>query len=101
MPSAHHRASVPADHPCLAGHFPGNPVVPAVVLLELVAEAARAALGDVRIVAVRSAKFLVPVLPQQAFEIHLRWRARELAFRCERDGHLLAQGTLEYGPAAA
>ena len=38
--------SVPAQHPSLAGHFPGNPIVPGVVLLDEVIAAAEAWLGD-------------------------------------------------------
>lgn len=30
--------SVPNDHPCLAGHFPDQPIIPAVVLLDLMQE---------------------------------------------------------------
>lgn len=34
--------AIPADHPALAGHFPGDPVVPGVMLLARVADALRA-----------------------------------------------------------
>ncbi len=96
MPEAARQASVPGDHPCLAGHFPGKPIVPAVLLLELVADAARTAIGSLRVTAVRSAKFLAPLLPSQTMDIHLDWDANAIRFRCERAGRLLAQGVLEY-----
>ena len=33
------RCVIAADHPSLAGHFPGNPIVPGVVILEEVVRA--------------------------------------------------------------
>ena len=55
-------AVVPRDHPALPGHFPGHPIVPGVVLLELM-EALLAHNGyGVR--GCPQVKFLVPVAPQ-------------------------------------
>ena len=96
MPEAIRRASVPDDHPCLAGHFPGKPIVPAVLVLELIAEAARAAIGPLRVSAVRSAKFVAPLAPAQTMDVHLDWDGKQIRFRCERAGQPLAQGVLEY-----
>jgi len=89
------RARVPRDHPCLAGHFPGRPIVPAVLILELVAAAAREKLGVLRISGVRNAKFLAPLLPGQSLQIALDGDGEQIQFRCERDGQLIAQGTLD------
>lgn len=91
-----HTTSVPADHRSLAGHFPGNPVVPGVLVLDLVAQAACAALGEVNITCVRAAKFTAPLLPEQQLDIHLDWDDSLIRFRCEHAGWLLAQGSLEY-----
>jgi 3-hydroxyacyl-[acyl-carrier-protein] dehydratase len=94
-------ASVPSDHPCLAGHFPGRPVVPAVLLLELVAAALREHLGAVEITGVPAAKFLQPVAPQQMLQLKLRADAASgrAAFRCEAAGSLVAQGELAFRAA--
>lgn len=90
------RFSVPADHPCLPGHFPGRPLVPGVVLLERVLEAievGHGALGNLRLPQV---KFLQPLLPGEEARVELdtagtpaaqRWR-----FRVLRDATLLASG---------
>lgn len=96
-------ASVPSDHPCLAGHFPGRPVVPAVLLLELAAEALRRELGGVAVHGVPSAKFLQPVLPQQSMELRLRADAARgrASFRCEVGGNLVAQGELAFAAVDA
>jgi 3-hydroxymyristoyl/3-hydroxydecanoyl-(acyl carrier protein) dehydratase len=96
VPEATRQAIVPGDHPCLAGHFPGRPIVPAVVILELVADAVRAVIGPIRLTAVRSAKFTAPLLPAQAMDIHLDWDRAAIRFRCEHAGRALAQGVLEY-----
>lgn len=55
---------MPADHPSLAGHFPGRPVLPGVVLLDHVI----AAVGG-RVAGLPSVKFLRPVMPGDVVEI--------------------------------
>ena len=60
--------SVPADHPSLPGHFPGNPIVPGVVLLDLVFETIAATL-PVELVSIVSTKFLQAVTPQMRIDL--------------------------------
>ena len=56
---------IAADHPALAGHFPGNPIVPGVVLLDEALHAIDAATGGAHR-GVAWVKFLRPVFPGQA-----------------------------------
>ena len=91
--------SVAADHPCLAGHFPGNPVVPAVMLMEFVGAALNEALGRrVRLAGVPLAKFMAPLLPRQALRVELNVDegANSARFRLLREGVELASGRVEY-----
>lgn len=59
---------VPADHPAYAGHFPGMPVLPGVVLLDEALHAIGAC-GTDRAWTVTSFKFLSPVTPGESLEI--------------------------------
>jgi 3-hydroxyacyl-[acyl-carrier-protein] dehydratase len=75
---------VPADHPALAGHFPGEPIVPGVVLLDYVLRAAGK--GKARFPAV---KFHAPLGPGQEFDI----RIDGTKFSVHRGETLIASGT--------
>ena len=55
---------VPADHPAFAGHFPGRPIVPGVVLLDRAIHFAEILLGRPGLAwQVGNAKFFSPVGP--------------------------------------
>jgi acyl-coenzyme A synthetase/AMP-(fatty) acid ligase len=62
--------TIAPEHPALAGHFPGRPIVPGVVLLDHALDAIGTALGR-RFDACRieSAKFLSPAAPGEALDI--------------------------------
>ena len=56
------RVCVSADHPSLAGHFPGNPVVPGVVLLDAIMVNLERSTGC-RVVCLQQVKFLSMLQP--------------------------------------
>jgi 3-hydroxyacyl-[acyl-carrier-protein] dehydratase len=85
---------VAAEHPTLPGHFPGAPLVPGVMLLEQIALALRD-WRDQRLVRLPEAKFVAPLLPEQAAVVVLTDTAGRLRFEIRRDDELLARGTLE------
>ena len=85
---------IPHDDPCLAGHFPGRPLVPGVVLLERVLaaiEAGGAIAGPLRLPQV---KFLQPLLPGQDARIELEGAAPRWKFRVLYGDALVASGEL-------
>lgn len=87
---------IPADHPALAGHFPGNPIVPGVVILDRVIQSLMDWKPDRRLTGMPTVKFLVPLSPQQAFTIRLvEAGSGRVRFEClQDDGQSLVQGVL-------
>jgi 3-hydroxymyristoyl/3-hydroxydecanoyl-(acyl carrier protein) dehydratase len=91
---------IAANHPSLAGHFPGNPVVPGVVLLDHILATAKSALPTQRVCGMRKIKFLQPVLPEQVCEV--QWsavrasvaEAAQVRFACVCEGQRVAEGNL-------
>jgi|GEM_PF-745335 len=86
---------VPAHHPALEGHFPGNPVVPGVVILDAVICAAEAWLSArFHLAGLSQAKFLAPLKPDEAARIELQLREPQLDFVVYRGQDTIAKGTL-------
>ena len=84
---------VPMDHPSFAGHFPGRPTLPGVVLLEHVIEAAEQLLGQrIRIVEMPWVKFQAPLGPGDSAAIRLRREGETLHFEVCRGVARIAQG---------
>ncbi len=84
---------IAADHPALPGHFPGNPLVPGVVLLERVAAAWKAWRGVP--VGRFDAKFVQALRPDEDAVIGLYDEGEGVRFEVTGvDGRVLARGTL-------
>ena len=92
------RRAIAADHPSLPGHFPDTPLVPGVVILDEVLTALRVWQTDCDLIAIRIAKFLQPLAPEQPFTISLSTNngdPREVNFCCRIEGRVMAEGQLE------
>jgi len=92
---------IPADHPCLAGHFPGNPIVPGVVILDYSRRLLQQWRPEIRITGMAWTKFHQPLKPEQAFIIELRQKNSDrIQFECHCNQQKLASGQFQIRPAS-
>ena len=93
---------VPASHPSLAGHFPGRPIAPGVVLLDAVLRSAEAWLGRaISVSTLAHAKFTAPLLPEENAQLQLTLSGDELKFTITRADAPIAQGAFRLDQGAA
>jgi 3-hydroxymyristoyl/3-hydroxydecanoyl-(acyl carrier protein) dehydratase len=94
---------IPADHAAFAGHFPGNPIVPGVVLLDEALYSAAGARGvPPGKCTILAAKFLSAAHPGERLQLAIApGNNRALRFTIRAPDRLVASGILSLPPAAA
>jgi len=104
------RKQFSGEEPFFQGHFPGNPIVPGVLLAEAMAQTAGIAIGGpgktFLLTAIRSMKFLRPIRPRE--EIHFRAKRVgeggglvQCAVEARVEGEIVAEGQLILAAATA
>ena len=83
------------DHPAYAGHFPGRPILPGVVLLaEALAAIAESTGRGVDRWTLGGAKFLQPVMPGTPLSVVHEASGRGVRFEIRAGERVVASGTL-------
>ncbi len=88
--------SIDSSHPCLAGPFPGHPIVPGVLLLDRVLARAESCVGQrLNVTSLPVAKFTRPLLPGEVAVLQLEVHETEIKFDISKDNARIAQGSFK------
>jgi 3-hydroxyacyl-[acyl-carrier-protein] dehydratase len=94
---------VAPDHPAFAGHFPGAPIVPGVLLLDAAVHALQQEQSPLapgmQACEISAAKFLSPVGPGETLTISFRLGAVGTHFDIHSGARKVATGTLVLPPS--
>jgi len=94
---------ITTEHPSLEGHFPGNPIVPGVVILDELMSIILNENVDYKIAGFSSVKFLEPLLANQEVSVKLSGnhsnssKELKIKFSLYHDGTLITQGEVKLG----
>ena len=79
------------NHPCLKGHFPNNPIVPGVLILQLVIQS----LPRHQCYKAPQIKFINPLKPEEDFDISFQEKNKQIHFLRSTENKIYAKGIIE------
>lgn len=87
--------TIPASHPSLEGHFPNNPIVPGVVILDEVFSIVKKLKPELTIANIPMVKFTHPLLAEQIVTLEIKEKNdNALSFNCLHNDIKLVTGQL-------
>jgi len=94
--------AIAADHPAYAGHFPGRPILPGVVLLDEALLSLSALQGEQALrCEIKSAKFLSPVQPGESLRLdYAATAAGVFRFELKAAERVVASGIVAFAAVA-
>ncbi len=84
--------SIPREHDCFEGHFPGDPLVPGALMIQWLAELIQNALPADTLSTLKVMKFISPVRPGDQCEVLLKRKDQKLMVECSIAGQPSLQG---------
>lgn len=89
--------SIPGNHPSIPDHFPGNPVVPGAVVLDIIRDSVEEYRPGTRITAIPYVKFMGALLPEKKFQVVLKANKDLVSFECLLEGNVVVRGEAKVG----
>lgn len=90
-----HFFTIQITHPSLKGHFPNNPIVPGVVILDEVINFIKTLKPEYTVCAIPMVKFTHPLLPEQQVSVEIKEKNNtSISFNCFHNEIKLVTGQL-------
>ena len=87
--------TIQATHPSLKGHFPNNPIVPGVVILDEVINIVKDLKPDLTVTAIPMVKFTHPLQADQQVTVEIKEKSdTAISFNCSHNEIKLVSGQL-------
>lgn len=91
-----HDFTIQEEHASLKGHFPNNPVVPAVVILDEIINIVKTIKPEFRVDGIPMVKFIRPLFPEQRVSVEINDKNESLiSFSCSHNAIKLVTGQLK------
>jgi len=87
--------TIQASHPSLEGHFPNNPIVPGVVILDEVIHIIKKLKPELTVAGIPMVKFTHPLLAEQLVSVEINEKSdNKISFNCTHNKIKLVTGQL-------